>query len=234
MNPASVSMRHHVLAQSSVALPFIAALVIAGCSGGREADASLTTEERYNRGLEELKEEDYLEAVRHFETLLLQDPASELADDAQFYLAEAYFRQDEYYTAAFQYSRVLTEFRGSPYYKRALYMTGECYFLLSPRVERDQKRTEQAIRQYQAFLQYFPNDSLATTVRERIGSLRSKLAERDYSVAMAYMDRSEFRAAAIYFQRVIDSYPETEYAGRARNGLDLANANIQSDDQEEN
>lgn len=226
-------MLQHLRIRTSILPLCLALLPISACSGGREGDSSLTTEERYSRGIEELKDEDYLEAVRHLETLLLQDPASELADDAQFHLAEAYYGQKEYYTAAFQYSRVLTEFRGSPYYKRALYMTGECYYQLSPRFERDQQRTEQAIRQYQAFLQYFPNDSLATTVRERIGTLRGKLAERDYSVAMSYMERSRFKAAAIYFQRVVDTYPDTEFARLAREGLDAANARIQSGEGED-
>lgn len=198
------------------------ALVLNGCSGGRDIDNSLSSEERYARGMAELEEEDYLDAIRHFETLILQDPASELADDAQFHLGEAYYRQEEYYTAAFQYSRVLTEFRGSPYYRQALFMTGEAYFQLSPRFNRDQKRTEQAIRQYQAFLQYFPNDTLATTARERIQSLRTKLAHGDYAVAMFYFEKDQFEAAATYFRRVVDQYGDTEYGELARQGLDDA------------
>lgn len=210
--------RHsHPLLLCSFVLSFLT--LLNGCSGSGESTSEWSTEQRYERGIERMNQEDFLGAIIHFETLLLQDPAHELADDAQFQLGEAYFGQEEYYTAAFQYSRVLTEFRGSSYYKRALFMTGECYHELSPRFERDQKRTNQAIKQYEAFLQYFPNDSLAAIAGSRISDLREKLAQRDYTVAESYLNRENYQAAEIYFQRVIDLYADTRFAEDARAGL---------------
>ncbi len=204
----------------------IAPLTFSACSGGGESSASLTTEQRFERGMAEMSDEDYMGAILHFETLLLQDPAHELADDAQFQLGEAYYAQEEYYTAAFQYSRVLTEFRGSPHYRRALFMTGESYYALSPKFERDQKRTSQAIKQYEAFLQYFPNDTLSSIAAERIASLREKLARRDFEIAQSYFDRERYDAAEIYFQRVIDMYGDTSFASQAADALDRTRALI--------
>ena len=225
MHSSTRSVRKTVGATPLLLLLMVATLsALSACSGGDSATESMTTEQRFERGMAELEEEDYLDAILHFETLLLQDPAHELADDAQFHLGEAYYAQEEYYTAAFQYSRVLTEFRGSPHYRRALFMTGEAYYNLSPRFERDQKRTNQAIRQYEAFLQYFPNDTLAATAQERIGALREKLARRDYEIAASYFERSRFKAAEIYYQRVVDLYGDTRYAALAAEGVEMARA----------
>lgn len=200
-------------------LLFCAATIFPACSGGGESSESLSTEQRYERGMAEMADKDYMGAILHFETLLLQDPAHELADDAQFQLGEAYYAQGEYYTAAFQYSRVLTEFRGSPHYRRALFKTGESYFALSPKFERDQKRTSQAIRQYEAFLQYFPNDTLSSVAAERIVDLREKLARRDFEIAKSYFERERYKAAEIYYQRVVDMYGDTSYASLATEAL---------------
>ena len=193
----------------------LGATLLMGCGGSGSATADLTTEERFKRGMEALEDENYEKAKEFFEVILLQDPASELADDAQFYLAEAFYQSEEYRVAAFHYSRVLNDFPGSTYYKRALFMTGECYYIVSPQFERDQSQTERAITQYRAFIQFFPNDSLAQVVQTRIVDLRSRLAHRDYTVARHYLDRGEYKAAEIYFQRVIERYPETEYYEQA-------------------
>lgn len=203
--------------------------VLVSCGGSEDAVETVTAEERFDRGMAEFEDEDYLDAITQFETLLLQDPASDRADDAQFYLAESYYRDGEYFTAAFQYSRVLTDFRGSPYYKRALFMTGECYYEVAPKYQRDQKRTERAISQYEAFIGYFPNDSLTGVARERISDLREKLAQRDYSVAEGYFARNEYEAAAIYFQRVVDRYPETTWSQQAAARLGDAQARAEMD-----
>ena len=208
------------------------AVLLTGCSGGQSLGSDATAEQRYDAGKASVESEDYLAAITHFETLLLQFPASEVADDAQFYLAESYYNSEEYFTAAFQYSRVLTDFRGSPYYKRALFMTGECYFAVSPKYHRDQKRTKRAMSQYDAFIGYFPDDSLAAVARERIASLREKLAQRDFSVAEGYFDRDEFAAAVIYFKRLVDRYPNSRWAAEAMPLLGEAERRVAVEDSE--
>ena len=206
----------------------LSATLITGCGGSGSSTKDLTTEERFNKGMEALQKEDYQKAQEMFEVILLQDPASEYADDAQFHLAESYYLTGEYRVAAFHYSRVLNDFPGSPLYKQALFLTGECYYKVSPQFERDQSQTETAIRQYRAFLQFFPNDSLSQTVQERIVDLRTRLAHRDYSVAQQYLDRGEYKAADLYFQRVIDRYPETIYYEQALRGSREAKEGIVS------
>lgn len=194
---------------------FVLVIVATTGCGSTGDDTPLTTEQRFAKGMKHLEEEDYLDAQREFEVILLQDPAHELADDAQFRLAEAYFKQDEFFTAAFQYSRVLTDFPGSTYYRQALFMTGECYYLVSPQFERDQGRTQRAITQFNAYIQYFPSDSMATIARSRISDLRGRLAERDFTIAKDYESRNQLRAADLYYQRVIDKYPESPFSKQA-------------------
>lgn len=208
----------HSMLKPILVATILSLTLVVGCGGSGSSTKDLTTEERFKRGKEALDNEDYQKAQEMFEVILLQDPASEYADDAQFHLAETYYLTKEYRVAAFHYSRVMNDFPGSPLYKQALFMTGECYYEVSPQYERDQNQTETAIRQYRAFLQFFPNDPLAQTVQERIVDLRTRLARRDYSVAQQYLSRGEYKAADLYFQRVIERYPETIYYQQAVEG----------------
>lgn len=195
---------------------------LTGCGGSDSAVDEVTTAERFEKGMAELEDGDYQTAAEQFEVILLQDPASEYADDAQYYLGETHYRNESYKLAAFHFNRVTRDFPSSPHYKRALYLTGECYYEVSPQFERDQTETENAIRQFEAFRKIYPRDSLSTVAQDRIESLRSKLAHRLYYIADHYMNRDEYEAAEIYFQRLVDEFPGSEYYSPALEGLETA------------
>ena len=200
-------------------LPALMLVSLQSCGGSGEATANTPTAERFELGMAALEDEDYLKAQQHFEIILLQDPASEYADDAQFYLGESHYRNSDFKLAAFHFNRVVRDFPSSIHYKRALFLTGECYFEVSPQYERDQQETENAVNQFRFFAKVFPSDSLTVVAQTRINELMNKLALRDYTVAEQYLDKEEFKAAGIYFQRVVDKYPDTQFYERALEGL---------------
>jgi outer membrane protein assembly factor BamD len=158
-----------------------------------------------------LDDGDYEKARQLFEVIVLQDPGSEFADDAQFYLGESYFRNEDYALAALNFNRLRTSFPSSPLYKLALYRAAQSYDRSSLPYERDQKDTRYAIDQYEGFMTLYPGDSLVSEARQRRDVLRTKLAQRDYSIAEQYVRNEDFKAALLYYNRVIDLYPETEY-----------------------
>lgn len=203
------------------------------CGGSSKTGTEIPTSERFKMGMEALEDGDYLEAEQHFEIILLQDPASEYADDAQYYLGEAHYRNEDFKLAAFHFNRVVRDFPSSIHYKRAMFLTGECYYQVSPQYERDQQETENAIKQFQLFKRAFANDSLTTVAEERITGLMTKLARREFSVAQHYLDNEEFKAAGIYFQRILDRYPGTEYYQRAQQGLEEATLGQQKREEEQ-
>ena len=225
-------MNRFLSSLSTVLLSTLLFPVLQSCGGSSEATADMSTEERYKIGLAALEDENYLKAQQQFEIILLQDPASEWADDAQFYLGEAHYRDSDYKLAAFHFNRVVRDFPSSIHYKRALFQTGDCYFQVSPNYERDQQETENAIKQFQLFTKIFANDSLTSVAQERIVSLRTKLARRAFTVATHYLNNDEFQAAEIYFQRVIDLYPETEYYEQALAGLEETTKRLQKQTEE--
>ena len=185
--------------------------LLAACGDSAQTLRTMTTEDRFRRGMEALEDEDYLEAQEAFNTIILQDPASDYADDAQFYLGETYFRDGDFKLAAFNYNRLRTSFPNSPFYKDAFFRSGEAYYYSSLSYDRDQRETKFAIDVFRAFGTYYAADSLATLARQRIGELQNKLAEKDYRTAELYRKMEEYRAALVYFEKVIENFPGTEF-----------------------
>lgn len=188
------------------------------CAGSEGTIAQNSSEQRFRDGMAALADEDYIKAKELFDLIITQDPASDVADDAQFYLGEAYFGNEEYRLAAYAYNRLRTSFPNSPFYKDAFFRASESYYMGSLPSDRDQKETRIAIDQFRSFLQYYGQDSLAPVARARVTELRSRLAMKDFMNAEQYMDLDDYRAALIYYDRVIAEYADTDFYEQAMIG----------------
>jgi outer membrane protein assembly factor BamD len=201
-------------------LPFLGLVLlglVGACAGSEDVVRPSPTEERFRKAMAEFEDEDYEESRKLFEAIVLQDPASEYADDAQFYLAESYFLDGEYHLAAYAYNRV-GSFPNSPFYKLARFRTGESYYHSSGAFDRDQKETRAAIDHFRAFVSAYSGDSLATLAQGRIRELRNKIARRDFEVAEQYVSLDDPTAALVYYSKVLEEYQDTDYYGPAVSG----------------
>ena len=63
----------------------------------------------------------YQSAVQGFETFLQRFPNNSYASNAQFWLADSYFNQQQYLVAIREFERVLSEYSGAPKSPDALY-----------------------------------------------------------------------------------------------------------------
>ena len=91
------------LRQLTVLIGFIGlAFLFASCASTQNVIVQ-GANETFHRGMDLLHNEDYAKAKEDFDIVVKQYPASAYADSAQFYLAETYFKRDEYLTAAFEF-----------------------------------------------------------------------------------------------------------------------------------
>jgi outer membrane protein assembly factor BamD len=156
-------------------------------------------------------DEDYLEAEKLFELIRLQFSASQYADDAQFYLAEANFNRREYIYAAYNYNMLRRIYPHSDYTRKSLFQSGMCYYKLSPNFDRDQEYTVKAIQTFSEFQTIYPDDSLYNQATNYIKELREKLGHREFFTAELYRKLYSPVSALIYYDAVISDYPDTEY-----------------------
>ena len=201
------------------AIFFLAILLIAaaceiGCSSSKEVE-SLPVEVRYSQAMTKFNKEDYLEAAEDFKLVTVQYPGSSVADSAQFYIALCRYRRDEFILAASECDILIKTMPSSPLIPRARYLKGMSDYELSPQFTLDQKYTRAAIDDFQSFIEYFPNDSLAKDAAEKIDELNNKLAKKEYENGRLYFRLEYYRAAITYFDIVLDRYHDSRYADNA-------------------
>ena len=184
--------------------------LITACSSSIDT-RNMTAENLFEKGKEYFAEDENLESQKMFDLIKLQYPASQYADDAQFYLAEIDFKREKYILAAFNYNSLRRLYPSSEYNKESLYKRALCYYKLSPPFERDQEYTVQAISSLIEFQSAYPNDSLSKVADLQIKEMREKLAKREFSIAELYSKLDDPKASLVYYDFVINNYDDTRY-----------------------
>jgi outer membrane protein assembly factor BamD len=182
---------------------------IFSCSAKKEVFND-SLQERFEQGVAEFKNEKYYKAVDHFTFVVFNSPGSEIADDAQLYLADCHYELKEYLVAIDEYKRLIQRWPASPLVETARYKTALAYDELSPIYQRDQSYTYLAIQSFQRFLEDYPFSDKKEEAAEKISQLRLKLAKKAYDAGKLYMVLREWKAAIISFEVIIESYWDTD------------------------
>ncbi len=201
-----------MIKKSIISLVFT--LLLWGCSSSIDT-TDMSPEQRLQYAIRMYQDEDYMEAEKEFEAILLQYPGSVYSDDAQFYLAMTKFKKQEYILAAYEFSKLIKNMPASEFVPDAQYNLAESYYSLSPNFNLDQKYTVKAIEEYQAFIDYFPLNEKVAEAEKKINELNDKLAHKQYTIAVIYEKLDYYTAALKYYEDVFESYHDTEYGPMA-------------------
>lgn len=189
--------------------------VLAAACGSSIDTTTMSADEHFAYAMSLYDDEDYEDALAEFQAILLQYPANPVNDDAQYYLGMTYFQRGQYLLSAYEFSKLIRDIPASPFVVDAQFMLAESYFQLSPPYQLDQVYTKKAIEEFQAFIDFFPTDERVDAVEMKINEMNKKLAEKQYSAAVIY-EKMEYDNAAIdYYNKVIETYHDTEFAPMA-------------------
>jgi outer membrane protein assembly factor BamD len=134
-------------------------------------------------------------------------------------LASAYYLDEQYITAASEYTRFLDRYPGHPRAPEAALGVCRAYSALSPISQRDQTFTGQALAVCRNVVTDYPTLEVAQEAAEHANEMRGKLARKIYENGAFYLRRGLNDSAIIYFQDVVNDFPETTYAPQALLGI---------------
>lgn len=185
-----------------------------GCSGAIDT-TNMTPEEKLKYAIDLYNDEDYEEAVNELQAIILQYPGNAVVDDAQYYLGMTRYQRGEYILAGYEFSKLIKNMTASEYIPIAQFMLAECYYLLSPNFNLDQRYTKKAIEEYQAFIDFFPTNEKVQEAELKITELNEKLAQKEFSDALIYEKLEYYSASLLYYTNIIEVYHDTRYAPMA-------------------
>ena len=189
--------------------------VFSACKNDRLIKRGDSIEVAYGKAMAFYEDEDYGEASRAFDTVTRVARGTEYGQDAQYYLAESYYKDGQYLLAASEYDRYISYYPQDERRPEMEFQAAMCYFKLSPRYKLDQTQTRRAIERFQLFNNRYPDSDKVQQAADRIDQLREKLAQKSYESAQFYVRTDQYKAATIYLDRTIDQYPESKWAEQA-------------------
>lgn len=194
---------------------FLVLLAIVSCTT-RQTLAPLDPEDEFARATEFFQQGKYADAIQAFERILFYHPTSEFVDDAQYWLGRSYYEQKDHDQAIVEFDYLIRNFTTSRFVEEAYLYKAKAYLMKAPGYEKDATELENAINMFNSYLTRFPNSVHTEEIRAMILEARNTLARKDLENGKLYVKMSEPDAALVYFNYIIDAYPETHYCSEAK------------------
>lgn len=185
--------------------------LVIGC-GKKTKKETFGPDEYFEFAKKEFDDGKYLKAITDFTIIVLKFSGDPVVDDAQYYLAESHFKQDEYLIAVSEYQKLINDYPESQYVSLAQFKKGMAYYNLSSRAELDQEYTLKAIKELQNFLEEYPDHELEKNAEDYIKELRFKLAKKKLIAARTYRKMGIYDSAIIYYDIILEDYYDSPQA----------------------
>jgi outer membrane protein assembly factor BamD len=208
---ASPRLRASVV--SLCALVF-ALLSVASCaSGPRTVPPGTAQPDKFlfEQGTAALKDNKWFTAREYFRELVDTYPQSQYRAEAKLGVGDAYLGDgttESKILAINEFREFLTFFPTHPRADYAQYKLAMAHYYQMQNPQRDQTETKEAIREFEAFIERYPNSSLMPEVRTRLRETKDRLAESDYQVAVFYYRNRWYPGAVERLKALLDRDPE--------------------------
>ncbi len=189
----------------------MASVFFISCSKHQRLIKSTDNELKYQKAIEYYEKGDYYRAIQLMEQIIPVYRGTAKAEKLYFNYAYAYYGEHDYVMASYYFQRFTTTFPFSSQAEEAAYMSAYCKYLESPRYSLDQATTNEAIDEFQTFINKYPYGEKAKEATEKIDELRQRLMDKAYSIANLYYHMEDYRAAIVSYENVLKEFPDTKY-----------------------
>ncbi len=160
---------------------------------------------------------DYNDGTLYFDAIIAYAPYSDYAALSLMNNAKLKLKEDEPEEAIQYLDRLINQYPDSAITPDSYLLLGDTFseFVLGP--DYDQEATNEAIRYYRDYLLLFPDHPNADEARAGMERMRDILARSHLELGeFYYFYRSDNRAALIFLNEAITTYPNSTIADRAQ------------------
>ncbi len=200
-------------------LLFTSASVFTGCSSKSVNESD--PKSMYEDADQDIGNDRYLLALDKLRVIKSKFSYSTYGALAQLRIADVYFLQESFPEAASAYETFVELYPKNLKAAYALFRAGESYFKDIPaNTARDLRSADSTISTFNQYLKKFPGGEYTKQAIDMKTQAYNKLAEKEYQVGEFYVRREKPDSAKIRFQKIIDQFPDSSWAPKAKEALD--------------
>ena len=155
-------------------------------------------------------------AVEIFKKVVENAPYGKFAEESQFKLGEALKKGERYEEAVQAFHKIVEDYPRSKLATQAMYEESHCAYKASLRPAYDAAATDNAIKTFEKFVYKNKDADLAKNADITMKRLKDNVSEKSFRAGEFYEAQGKTQAAIIYYQDVIDTYPDSTFVGRAK------------------
>jgi outer membrane protein assembly factor BamD len=169
----------------------------------------------YNKGLDQMKNEEFRAAAKSFGEVERQHPYSMWATKALIMQAYSQYMRNSYDEAIASSQRFITLHPGHKDAAYAYYLLALCNYEQIIDVRRDQSYTTKALASLEEVSRRFPGTAYAQDADAKAVLARDHLAGKEMEVGRYYVKQGSYLAGINRFKRVITEYQTTSHTPEA-------------------
>lgn len=190
------------------------AVLMSACGGSRSNIPAGTLEPDkllFERGNAALGEKKWFTAREYFRQIVEGYPQSPYRADAKLGLGDTYVGEGGPANGVLAINEFREFLAFYPTHERAdyaQYKLAMAHYYQMAKPERDQTETKEAIREFEAFFERFPNSKLTAEAKQKYRESRDRLSESEYRVGLFYFRSQWVPGAVDRFKAVLKRDPE--------------------------
>ncbi len=161
--------------------------------------------------------------VEIFRTVIKNSPYGPYAAPSQYNIALYLQEEGLLPEARDEFEKTLNDYPESEWAKKARYQIALADARRSSAAPYEQKVTQVAIQELEEVLKETPDTAFSEEAQQQIKDLKNKEAQQNFLIAEFYEKRKEYRAAEIYYSKIVESYKDTPWASQALNKIRALN-----------
>jgi outer membrane protein assembly factor BamD len=160
-------------------------------------------------------------AIEIFNKVIENSSYGPLAPKAQYKLGLVLKSQMRYFEAEDAFNKVISSYPDSEWVEASKFQIAACKAAVSRGSDYDQGATQEAKEKFEEFLLEHPDAVLSRDAEKKISQLKEKEAEASFNTARFYEKQKAFEAARLYYRDTARDYPDTPWAARAVERLQI-------------
>lgn len=183
-----------------------------------------TAEAMAMEALDNFNHGKYEKALKSFEELKNRFPFSQFSLLAELKTADCKYYLEAYSEAALLYEEFENNHPNNEAIPYVMFQIGNCHYARIDTIDRDPAGAFNAIQAFNRLLRAYPVSPYTEEARAKITAAKTFLANHEMYVANFYIRKEEYKQAAGRLQYILDNYPDTTTAPKAKELLAAVNS----------
>mgnify|MGYP001580120152 CR=1 FL=1 len=170
---------------------------------------------KLKRADEYYKKANYIKAEQLYSELIPIFKGTEKAEEVYYYFTYCNYYIGDFGLSQYHFKNYTRQFPNGKHTEECYFMNAYCYFLNSPFYTLDQTDTKNAIKEFQAFVDEYPESSRIDTCNKLIDVLRYKLEHKDYDQLKQYHNLADYfndyKAVITSSKNFMKEFPDSKY-----------------------